>query len=64
MIVAWVCEAVGVVEDLPDPGDELVEELAPLGVVEQGSPHRSDLDKAGQSQMGQGARQSTVKVKE
>ena len=35
MVVVWVLEAGGVVEDLPDAGDELVEELPSLGIVEQ-----------------------------
>ena len=62
--IVWVLEACGVVEDLPHAGDELVEKLPSLGIVEQAAPHTGDLNKARQGKRREGGRQAAVEVEE
>ena len=45
VVVVGVLEPGGVLEDLPDASDKLVEELSPLGVVEQRAADGRNLRK-------------------
>ena len=45
VVVVGVLEPVGVLEDLPDASNKLVEELSPLGVVEQRAADGRNLRK-------------------
>ena len=64
MVVVWLAQVLWVLQDLPHPGDKLVEELSPLCIVEQAAPHTGNLNKARKGKRGEGGRQAAVQVKE
>ena len=64
MVIVRIRQACRVLQDFPDTSHELVEELAPLCVVEERPPDRGDLDEAGERERGEGDRQRRVEVEE
>ena len=64
MVVVRLTQVLRVLQDLPHPGDELVEEFSSLGIVEQAAPHTGNLNKARKRKRGEGGRQAAVQVKE
>jgi hypothetical protein len=64
VIIVGVGQSGRILQDLPDAGHQLVEELAALGVVEQRPPDRGDLYEAREGQGRQRDRQRGVEVEE
>ena len=64
VVVVGVRQPGGVEQDVPDTGHQLVQELAPLGVVEERTSDGGDLDEAGERERGEGDRQRRVEVEE
>ena len=64
MIIVRIRQAGRVLQDFPDTSHKLVEELAPLCVVEERPPDRGDLDEAGERERGEGDRQRRVQIEE
>ena len=64
MVVVGIREPGRVEQYIADPGHQLVEELAPLGVVEERAPDRGDLHEAGECERRQCDRQRRVQVEE
>ena len=64
VVVVGVRQPGGVEQDVPDSGHQLVQELAPLGVVEERASDGGDLDEAGERERGEGDRQRRVQIEE
>ena len=64
MVVVWLAQVLRVLQDLPHPRDELVEEFPPLCIVEQAAPDTGNLDKARKCERREGGWQAAVQVKE
>ena len=64
MVVVGVLQPVGILEDFPHAGDELVEKLPPLSVVEQRAADGGDLHETREGERRQCGGEGGVEVEE
>jgi hypothetical protein len=64
MIIVWICQASGVLQNFSDSRHELIEKLSAFGIVEERPSNRGDLYKTGQGQGRQRDWQRRVEVEE